>query len=51
MRARGVVFEQQPRMIAQMPNYEVSITFFSDSEGNLAAPMFKVRQLSLPLLT
>ena len=40
---RGVVFEAQPRMIAKMPDHELWMAFFRDSESNLAALMSEVR--------
>jgi predicted enzyme related to lactoylglutathione lyase len=40
---RGVQFEAQPRMIAKMPDHELWMAFFHDSEGNLAALMSEVR--------
>ena len=43
MQVRGVVFEQAPRMIAKMPDHELWMAFFQDSEGNLAALMSEVR--------
>ncbi len=41
--ARGVEFEAPPRMIARMPDHELWMAFFRDSEGNLAALMSEVR--------
>jgi methylmalonyl-CoA/ethylmalonyl-CoA epimerase len=40
---RGVQFEQEPRMIARMPDHELWMAFFRDSEGNLMALMSEVR--------
>ncbi len=40
---RGVHFESQPRMIASMPDHQLWMAFFRDSEGNLAALMSEVR--------
>jgi methylmalonyl-CoA/ethylmalonyl-CoA epimerase len=40
---RGVQFEAQPRMIAKMPDHQLWMAFFRDSEGNLAALMSEVR--------
>lgn len=40
---RGVQFESQPRMIARMPDHQLWMAFFRDSEGNLAALMSEVR--------
>lgn len=40
---RGVQFESQPRMIAKMPDHQLWMAFFRDTEGNLAALMSEVR--------
>ncbi len=40
--ASGVRFEDQPRMITRMPNHDLWMTFFRDSEQNLLALMSKV---------
>jgi methylmalonyl-CoA/ethylmalonyl-CoA epimerase len=41
--ARGVTFEQKPHMIAKMPDHELWMAFFRDSEGHLMALMSEVR--------
>jgi predicted enzyme related to lactoylglutathione lyase len=41
--ARGVAFESRARMIAKMPDHELWMAFFRDSEGNLVALMSEVR--------
>jgi methylmalonyl-CoA/ethylmalonyl-CoA epimerase len=38
-----VRFEAQPRMIAKMPDHELWMAFFRDSEGNLLALMSEVK--------
>jgi methylmalonyl-CoA/ethylmalonyl-CoA epimerase len=43
LRGRGVEFEAPARMIAKMPDHELWMAFFRDSEGNLAALMSEVR--------
>jgi len=43
MQAQGAVFEQDPRMIAKMPDHELWMAFLKDSEGNLLALMSEVR--------
>ena len=43
MEARGVKFEQTPRMIAKMPDHELWMAFLKDPEGNLLALMSEVR--------
>lgn len=40
---RGVQFESQPRVIAKLPDHQLWMAFFRDSEGNLAALMSEVR--------
>jgi methylmalonyl-CoA/ethylmalonyl-CoA epimerase len=40
----GVRFEDEPHMIARMPDHELWMTFFRDSENNLLALMSEVRQ-------
>ena len=37
--ARGVVFRGAPHKIADMPDHELWMTFFDDSEGNVLALM------------
>ena len=41
--ARGVVFESEPHLIARMPDHELWMGFFRDSENNLLALMSEVR--------
>ena len=38
----GVVFEDEPHLIAKMPTHDLWITSFRDSEGNLLALMSEV---------
>jgi len=38
----GAKFEDEPHLIAQMPNYDLWMTFFRDSEGKLLALMSEV---------
>ena len=38
----GAKFEDEPHVIAQMPTYDLWMTFFRDSEGNLLALMSEV---------
>ena len=40
---RGVRFEDSPHMIARMPDHELWMTFFRDSENNLLGLMCEVR--------
>ncbi|HVW87595.1 MAG TPA: VOC family protein [Bryobacteraceae bacterium] len=43
LRTRGVGFESPARMIAKMPDHELWMAFFRDSENNLVALMSEVR--------
>lgn len=40
---RGVVFEDKPHLIAKMPDHELWMAFFRDSEANMLALMSEVR--------
>ena len=42
----GAKFEDEPHVIAQMPKYDLWMTFFLDSEGNLLALMSEVPRSS-----
>lgn len=42
MKDEGVRFEDQPHMIARMPNHDLWMTAFRDSEDNLMALMSEV---------
>ncbi len=41
--AKGVTFEREPHMIAKLPDREVWLAFFEDSEGNTLALMSEIR--------
>ncbi len=41
--AKGVAFESEPHLIAKMPDHELWMAFFTDTEGNLLALMSEVR--------
>lgn len=41
--ARGVVFEADPHLIAEMPDHELWMAFFRDPDSNLIALMSEVR--------
>jgi catechol 2,3-dioxygenase-like lactoylglutathione lyase family enzyme len=43
MKAKGVRFEDEPHLIAKMPDHDLWMTFFRDSEDNLLALMSEVR--------
>jgi len=42
MKQSGVHFEDEPHLIARMPNHDLWMTFFRDSEDNLMALMSEV---------
>jgi len=42
--AKDVKFEDKPHLIARLPDHELWMTFFRDSEGNLLALMSEVRR-------
>ena len=43
MAGRGVSFEAPPHLIASMPDHELWMAFFRDSEDNLLALMAEIR--------
>ena len=42
MMAKGLVFEQKPALVAPMPDHDLWMAFFRDSENNLMALMSEV---------
>jgi len=42
LKSAGTKFEDEPHLLARMPNYDLWMTFFRDSEGNLLALMCEV---------
>lgn len=42
-RERGVTFRGEPHLVARMPDHELWMAFFQDSEGNTLALMNEVR--------
>lgn len=42
LKASGVRFEDEPHMVARMPDHDLWMTFFHDSEENLLALMSEV---------
>jgi methylmalonyl-CoA/ethylmalonyl-CoA epimerase len=42
MKESGVKFEDEPHLIAKMPDHDLWMTFFRDSEGNLMGLMSEV---------
>lgn len=43
LRDRGVKFRTEPHLVAKMPDHELWMAFFEDSEENLLALMSEVR--------
>jgi predicted enzyme related to lactoylglutathione lyase len=44
LQARGVAFDEGPSLIAEMPDHDLWMAFFRDSEGNQLALMSEVRE-------
>ncbi len=44
MKEKGVRFEDEPHMIARMPDHDLWMTFFRDSEENVMALMSEVKR-------
>ncbi len=44
MKASGVRFEDEPHVIAKMPDHDLWMTFFRDTEDNLLALMSEVKR-------
>jgi methylmalonyl-CoA/ethylmalonyl-CoA epimerase len=44
LREKGVRFEDEPHMIARMPDHDLWMTFFRDCEDNLLALMSEVKR-------
>jgi methylmalonyl-CoA/ethylmalonyl-CoA epimerase len=44
LRARGVTFREPPHLIARLPDHELWMAFFEDSEGNVLGLMSEVRE-------
>jgi methylmalonyl-CoA/ethylmalonyl-CoA epimerase len=44
MKAKGVSFEDEPHLLAKMPDHDLWMTFFRDSEGNLLGLMSEVKR-------
>src|SRR5207249_89434 len=43
LRSRGVTFREEPHLIATMPDHDLWMAFFDDTEGNTLALMCEVR--------
>jgi len=44
MKEKGVKFEDEPHLLAKMPDHDLWMTFFRDSEDNVLALMSEVRR-------
>jgi methylmalonyl-CoA/ethylmalonyl-CoA epimerase len=44
LKEKSVKFEDEPHVIAKMPDHDLWMTFFRDSEGNLLALMSEVKR-------
>jgi methylmalonyl-CoA/ethylmalonyl-CoA epimerase len=44
MKEKGARFEDEPHVVARMPDHDLWMTFFRDSEGNLMGLMSEVRK-------
>jgi len=44
LKEKGVRFEDEPHMIARMPDHDLWMTFFRDTEENLLALMSEVKR-------
>ena len=44
LKDKGVRFEDEPHMIARMPDHDLWMTFFRDSENNVMALMSEVKR-------
>ena len=43
LKAKGVTFESEPRLIAKMPDHDLWMAFFKDTENNTLALMCELR--------
>ena len=44
MKENGVQFQDEPHLLARMPDHDLWMTFFHDSEGNLLGLMSEVKR-------
>ncbi|MBL8993098.1 MAG: VOC family protein [Spirochaetia bacterium] len=44
LKAKGVTFEDEPHLIAKMPDHDLWMTFFKDPDGHLLALMEERKQ-------
>ena len=45
LKARGVVFEREPHLVAKMPDHDLWLAFFRDPEGNVLALMCEMKRV------
>lgn len=43
LKSRGVSFEQEPELVAKMPDHELWMAFLKDPDGNMLALMWEKR--------
>lgn len=43
LKSKGATFRQEPHLVAKMPDHELWMAFFNDTEGNVLALMEEVR--------
>lgn len=43
LKSRGVLFEQEPELVAKMPDHELWMAFLKDPDGNMLALMWEKR--------
>lgn len=43
LKTRGVVFEQEPELVAKMPDHELWMAFLKDPDGNMLGLMWEKR--------
>ena len=44
LKARGVIFEQAPELVAKMPDHELWMAFLKDPDGNMLGLMWEKRK-------
>jgi methylmalonyl-CoA/ethylmalonyl-CoA epimerase len=49
MKENGAKFEDEPHLIAKMPDHDLWMTFFRDSEGNLLGLMSEVKMSAVKM--
>jgi methylmalonyl-CoA/ethylmalonyl-CoA epimerase len=46
LKSRGVSFEQEPELVAKMPDHELWLAFLKDPDGNMLALMWEKLAIS-----